>query len=274
MKIKILILFIISLLASPAVSAAGSGGSDKALAEAAREYKGGNFEKAVEIYKSLSKSEGVSAGLLYDMGNSYVRLHDFGNAMLCYQRARRLDPGNEKILNNLSYLTNQVDAQNRSELKGKPVNVSADEPWFFRSIYNSFARDVTSDFWAVMAAVSFILCILFIADYIFTKRVILRKIGFFGGIAFLGLAAIFVAFSVCAAREAVRETEAVITAETVEFVSDPTDNAKSVSPRLNQGTVVEVQKTEGGTSERPDWYNVRLNSEFAGWVKSTDVEII
>lgn len=271
---KHIFLTLIALLLSALVAFADGNEAENAAKTAEKEYAAGNYAKAAEIYESLLKSEGRSPGLLYNLGNTHVKMHDYGQAMLCFKRARRLDPRNDKINNNIDYIAQQVDVQNRAELKGKPLNVSPEDPWFFSSVYSSFARDVRSDAWAMFAAVAFILCLFFIADYIFTKRVLIRKFGFFGAIIMLGFTVVFLVFAFCAASEADRHDNAIIIASKIELLAEPDAKAKSVSTLLNRGTEVEIIKTEGGTAERPEWYNVRLNSDYSGWIKAGDVEPI
>lgn len=271
MKSKIIIL--ISLLLTLTVHIYAADYKHEADA-ASKAYSSGNYEEALAAYTRIEKQGLVSAGLYYDMGNTYVKTHDWGMAMLCFERALRLDPGNDRIENNISYVTSQVDSQNRADLKGKPVNVSADEPWFFRSIYNGLTIDVKSDVWAMFGSLSFVLFILFVADYIFTKQVFLRKIGFFGAIFMAGFTVVFLVLAFCSASENGKRNQGIIMASKIELLADPADNAKTTTTMLNRGTKVEIIKTEGGTSDHPEWYDVRLNSENAGWIKASDLEKI
>lgn len=267
------ILALITIVASGAANLCASPLGDPGR-EAAAAYEAGQYERAIEIYRTMLESETPSAGILFDLGNAYVKTHDYGEARLCYERALRLDRGNNKIENNIAYVATQVDVQNRNDLKGKPANVSPDEPWFFRSVYNSFALDVKSDAWAMFAALAFVLFILFVADYIFTKRVLIRKFGFFGAMTMLGFTVLFLIFAFCAAHENDRHTQAVIMASKTELLDSPSDKAKSSGIILNRGTKVDIINTQGGTAQTPEWYDVRLNSDNSGWIRSSDLEKI
>lgn len=245
-----------------------------ALATAQKEYDAGNYSEALQLYKTLAGEYPASAELLYNLGNTYVKMHDLGHARKCYEQARRLEPDNDEINNNLEYVSQQIEKKNRADLHGEPVNISPDEPWFFSSIYNAFSRDTKSDTWALLAAIAFVLFILFVADYLFTKRVLYRKFGFFGGMVMLCFSIIFVVFAFCAARESQSEGEAVITAEKIILKEEPSEKSKDNSPKLNAGTKAEVVKTEGGTQEQPEWYKLRVNSDIIGWAKNDDIEMI
>lgn len=251
------------------------------LQQAAADYKNGNTESAIAAYDSVIKADGASAGVLYNMGTVYTQAKQYGPARVCYERALKLDPGSQMITNNLDYVASRVDIQNRNDLKGQPLSVLPDDPWFFRSVYNMFAINVTSNTWAIFAAISFILFVVLLGDYIFTKQVWVRKVGFFGAIIMLGLSVVFVVFAFCARSEARSHNTAVIMATKVQLLNEPTDKGKAKTTPLNAGTKVEITETKDVISESggdihklPEWYNVRLNSDISGWIKASDIEII
>ena len=248
--------------------------ADALAAAAAKEYASGNYGRAAEMYDSAANKGGASPELLYNQGNAYVKTHDYGRAALCYGRAKKLDPSSTEINNNLKYVSQYVDAQNRADLKGKPANVSPEEPWFFRAVYNWFAVDHSSDFWAVWAATTFVLLVVALALYIFCRGVALRKTGFFVAIAMTVFTVVFLAFSFAASSASRTHDTAVIMSSKIELLSDPSDNAKKTTTYLNRGTVVEIIKTDENAGDKPEWYDVRLNSECSGWIKAKNIEII
>ncbi len=256
------------------LSASGNMSADTLSAAAAKEYASGNYGRAAELYDSAANKGGVSPELLYNQGNACVKTHDYGRAALCYGRAKKLDPSSTEINNNLKYVAQYVDAQNRADLKGKPANVSPEEPWFFRAVYNWYAVDHSSDFWAVWAAATFVLLIAAIALYIFCQGVALRKAGFFGAIALTVFTVVFLSFAFAAASASQAHDTAVIMQSKVELLADPSDNAKKTTTYLNRGTVVEILKTDDTAGDKPEWYDVRLNSECSGWIKAENIEII
>ena len=274
MKNRIIIAIVALIFGVFMPIASQAGNAEAELQAAAKEYDAGNNAAAIELYNKWIKEYGENVAVMYNLGNAYTRQKEYGPARLWYERAHKLDPSNEEVENNLSFVTTKVDIQNRSDLKGKPLSVTPDDPWFFQSIYGMVAKNVKSDSWALMAGIAFVLFIFLLADYIFTKQVMVRKLGFFGGIIMLGLSALFLVFSFCAAHELGKHDAGVITASKVELLAEPSDNAKTVTTPLNAGTKVDIQKIEGGTFESPEWYQVRLNSDFTGWVKADKVAAI
>ena len=109
-KITILILFIFSVI--PGIVRGAN------VADADSAYNAKEYAKAISIYNELIEENGTSAPVLFNLGSAYYQAGDYGQAMLNYLRARRLDPGNEEINANLRYLQSRVEDANKAEQKG------------------------------------------------------------------------------------------------------------------------------------------------------------
>jgi len=70
--------------------------------KANQDYTEKKYEKALETYKKILNNNGLSASLLYNMGNVFYQTGDIGQAILHYERALILEPNNTQILANLS----------------------------------------------------------------------------------------------------------------------------------------------------------------------------
>lgn len=244
--------------------------SASSLEEAASAYNNGDYNKTIQIYDSIAKERGVSAPLLLNLGNAYVKAGDYGNAMLSYQQAYRIDPGNKEVKGNIAYLQSKVDDNNRAESKGKKVSVVPDDRPFFSDLkrYISFAH--TSDTWALWAGVMFIITIGAAALYIFTSKVLLRKIGFFGGFTALGISVVTLIFALISASERGKLSEGVITTYKINLYSEPSEQSKAGVNALTRGTILEIIETDQSEGSTLKWYKVRLNSDYSGWISSKD----
>ncbi len=237
-------------------------------------YIQGEYTKAADAYLALAKVDGVSPQLYFNLANSYAQAGDYGNAILYYSRAHRLDPSNKEIRNNLDYFTSKVEDSNRAELRGKKISVSPDPETFFQSVSRHICADVAPNVWAVYAAVSFILVLCAIAVYLFCSNVRLRKAGFFGGIIlFLGCV-MFIVFACMSASYYESHDRAVLMAYKTELLIEPSSDAKAASNRLCQGTCFDILAEETDVEGRPTWYKVRLNSDIEGWLRASDLSII
>lgn len=244
------------------------------LDDASAAYNKGDYNKAISLYKEAERRHGTSSALYFNMGQAYTRAGNMGAAMVSYQRALRLDPSNSEARDNIKYVESKVQDANRAEMKGKKLSVTPEAPSFFSAVKQYVTRRHASDTWALWAGICFVLFCGCVALYVFTRIVLLRKIGFFGGGAFIVLSLLFLTFAFMGAKAADRHEEGVVTAYKVQLMADPSTSSKSVAPMLTQGTmmdIIDVQKSEDGDVQ---WYKVRLNSDYVGWVQSDSFEVI
>lgn len=263
------------LMVSIMLLASGAFSSKASVAESADSaYKAGNYELAVSLYEDAMKTKGVSAGLLYNMGNACVKNSEPGRAVIYYERALRLDPSSKQIRNNLAWASAKVSDANRAALKGKKGNVLPEHPGFVVRLFRWITRSVASGTWAVAAAAAFIIFCGCIAVYIFCRSVILRKVGFFAALLLLPASLLFVAFGFAAASAANRSDEGVITVHSVELLESPAESSQKCTFPLARGTKMEILSEEQGPSGAAAWYKVKLNADYIGWIKASDIEVI
>lgn len=242
--------------------------------DAAKAYGDGDYAGAITCYEQLQHDRGTSSELLFNLGQAYTRAGNLGQAMLCYQRALRLNPSNSEVLDNIRYVESKVQDANQSELKGKKMSVIPEAPSFFTSIKNYITRRHTSNGWAIWSGVTFVLFCICVALYVFADMVMVRKIGFFGGFSMLGLSIVFLIFAFMAAGAASNINEGVITEYKIELRADPSTSAKIVTSPLTQGTIMQIMDTEEDRNGKPEWYKVRLNNDYVGWIRNDSFEPI
>lgn len=233
-------------------------------------YYNGDYQRALNLYETIAQNEGVSPNLYYNMGNTYAKGGDYGLAMLYYLKALRMDPSNSSARQNMAYIESKVLETNQSELKNNKLSIEPEEITFFSSLKNYIVKEHLSDFWSVFALVFFILCILGVACYVFSKNVTLRKCGFFGSVILLLLSGITLIFAAMAANY--RSDEGVITSPKVKLMSEASVSSKESPVFLTRGTVVKILEVYPADEETPKWYKVRLNSDFTGWIRSEDFQ--
>jgi len=86
------------LLANAPLQAAGS----TAIEQANLRFAAGDYPGAAAAYDKLLTTDGPRASVLYNLGNSYQRLEQYGPAILAYERARLLTPRDPDLLANLA----------------------------------------------------------------------------------------------------------------------------------------------------------------------------
>ncbi|RWX48798.1 TPR repeat-containing protein [Candidatus Electrothrix communis] len=105
LKTSMLPLMLCLLVSSWAVVVAGADEKSAAVSlfeQANILHTQGEFQQAAEQYSSIISTYGVSAPLLYNLANSYAAVGQVGLAVLNYERALRLAPGDADIQGNVA----------------------------------------------------------------------------------------------------------------------------------------------------------------------------
>ena len=268
MNNSLYISYIIFLLASVFTTA-----SANEIATADSAYNEGDYNAAIAGYIKVSEEQGVSAPLLFNLGNAYYQAGDYGLAMLCYQRAHRLDPSKKEIKRNLNFLSEKIEDANKAEQHGKRLKVTEDDMNFFQSLKKSISENTASNTWAVWSVVCFLIFAGCVALYLFTSEVLLRKAGFFGGLVLLGISMICIVFAYMGAAAGEEHDYGVITAYKVTLLTEPSRNSKE-GEVLTRGTKIKIVSEETDAEGVVIWYKVRLNSDYIGWLPADELAVI
>ena len=225
-------------------------------AEADSAYVNGNYQEAIKAYESLLK-QGESAELYYNLGNAYYRTENITRAVLNYERALLLSPGDGDIRFNLQIA--------RSKTIDKIVPESE---MFFVTWYRSLVNIMSVDGWGRMALVSLALVIVLFLVYLFSARVWVQKVGFFGG-GFLLFVFVLSNFFAWQQRQQLLNREgAIVVAPSVTVKSTPAQNGTDLFI-LHEGTKVVITD-----SSMKSWREIRLADGKKCWIESKKIELI
>ena len=79
--------------------------------EANKEYKNGNYKKAIDIYEQLLSEKIYGTNIYYNLANSYFKLKQYGKAILNYERALKLNPKDEDSFANYNLVKSILEIQ-------------------------------------------------------------------------------------------------------------------------------------------------------------------
>ena len=225
-------------------------------AEADSAYVQERYQQAAKDYEELLK-QGVSADLYYNLGNCYYRMDQMTQAVLNYERALLLSPGDEDIRFNLQMA--------RSKTIDK---ITPESEMFFVTWYRSLVNVMSVDGWARTALVALIVAIVLALFYLFSDRIWLRKIGFFGGILLLLVFLMSNLFAWQQKRNLTQRTGAIVIKSAVNVKSTPSKNGTDLYI-LHEGTKVTV--TDATMRE---WRKIRVADGKEGWLEVSEIEVI
>lgn len=229
---------------------------DATIKEAETAYTQEDYGKAIELYEGLLKSHGESAEIYYNIGNAYYKANKIAPAILNYERALLLDPGDQDIRFNLQL------ARQRAVDKIESVGDFFLYRWF-ETVQNLGAADS----WARTGLVCFILFIGCLILFFFSKWIHLKKIGFYLGILFLLLVIVSNIFASNQKNELENRENAIVFAPTVTVKSSPDASGTDLFI-LHEGTKVSIKSKLG------DWSEIEMEDGNVGWMPSKDMEII
>ena len=215
-----------------------------------------HYQQAIKLYEEALK-EGVSAELYYNLGNSYYRMDNITQAVLNYERALLLSPGDKDIRFNLQMA--------RSKTIDK---ITPESEMFFVTWYRSLVNLQSVDAWARLALIALVAAIILALAYLFADAMWLRKVGFFGGTLFILLFLVGNLFAWQQKRGLIHRTGAIVIKSAVNVKSTPSKNGTDLFI-LHEGTKVTITD-----SSMKEWREIRVGDGKAGWLQTSEIEVI
>ena len=130
------------------VYAAEAGDSHRSPGSA---FENGDFQKAAELFQQEIEASGPNASLLYNLGNSYYRLGEFGRAIHAYEQALAITPNAADIQTNLKLARDEI------------ASFDADTP----STLEKWTHALSLNQWATLALTALLIIAMIVAVRIF-----------------------------------------------------------------------------------------------------------
>lgn len=220
-------------------------------------YQEGSYVEAVEAYEAVMEAGFTSAGLEYNLGNAYFKAGELGRAILHWERALKLAPGDE-------------DARANLEL-ARSLTVDSVEPmprfWLVSVI----------SWWVGLLPRGWLLGVVALGWLGLTGGIVVRILGRAGWVrpagrwAAVGGTAMLVLFG---PSLLVRTTglglpeRAVVLADQVQVRSAPSSDEDATLFEIHEGTRVKVDQRAG------EWVEIVLDDGKVGWVPGGVLEVI
>ena len=215
------------------------------------------YDDAIALYDSLAAVEGSSVEVYYNLGNCYYKLDDMARAVLNYERALLLSPGDEDIRVNLELA--------RSKTIDKIV---PHHEVFLVTWWRSFVNLTGADLWSVLSIVFFVAMLALVFMYLFASSVWLQKSGFYGGFVMLLCC---IVTNICAWQQSERREErsgAIVMSSSAVVRSTPSASGTDLFV-LHEGTRVDI--TDNSMRE---WKEIVLADGKKGWISTSQIERI
>jgi hypothetical protein len=230
--------------------------TDTDLGRANRAYQEGRYEDSIKLFQQLIATRGYSAPLCFDLGNAEAKAGHLGPALLNYERARYLAPGDAGIDHNLQVTRRQA---------GLPPNSYRWWQIVMRSIdWTLWLGIILACLFLLFAALIGAANAEALSSRIRISTAVLRK--FFKGIAFVCIPLfLFFGFVELDTIGFNQRIEGVIVAKSATLRLSPFDSAEKTGS-LPEGELVTVE------APHADYFWVDDGSKQSGWVQGSEIE--
>jgi hypothetical protein len=223
------------------------------LKEANELYKKGLFSQSASKYQSLVDSGITSPDLYYNLGNAYFKANVNKLAILYYEKAKLLNPGDKDLEYNLAFA--------RSKVVDK---IEAIPDLFFIDWFRTFRNHFSTDFWAITSVFFFIIALSSFLLYFFSTHLRTKRIGFWAGLIVTLFAVFSFIFALGRHNSVIQQRTAIIFVQAVTIKSTPSETGTSLFI-LHEGTKVEI------IDKVDTWNKIKIPDGNQGWVKISDL---
>ena len=228
----------------------------KLVEQANQAYVNGEYSYAIELYESVIEQELESYALYYNLGNAYFKENKLGPAILYYERAFRLQPGDEDIRFNLEVARSRTIDQ-----------INAVPLIFYERWWKVFYSLLSPNTWAVLVIISLITSLIFMGIFFFSKTRGLKISAFSLSSLFLFFTLVFMVSAKTQYYNLFQKQESIIMIPRATAKSAPDETSPDLFV-IHEGTKSRI------TNQLGEWYEVRLTNGNVGWVMKSALEII
>jgi tetratricopeptide (TPR) repeat protein len=222
--------------------------ADSLIAAGNSHYMNREYKKAIDCYTRIIGMGYEASSLYYNLGNAYYKQNDLPKAILYYEKARILDPGDEDIRQNLSIANSRIVDK-----------IDSIPSFFLKRWISALAGFFSPDQWALLSLFLFALSLGALFIYIVSHKFGIKKLGFSTGVLLIALS--LTGFLLMRNRKHVIQYSrgAIVMTPVVNVKSSPDEQGTNVFT-LHEGTHVTM------VDSVQQWKEVKIPDGNKGWV--------
>lgn len=224
--------------------------------KANEQYEKANYKAALNSYQQVLEQGYVSSELYYNLGNVYYKLNEWPFAILNYEKARRLNPGDQDTQLNL-----QLAA---SKITDKFESIPS---FFLTRWWHGLLLFFSRSAWSVMSITAILLGSVLLVIYLFSRSLPIKKSAFYAGMALVMLGLFSLMMSAFQRSYFEVHDEAIVFTGTVHVKAGPAEQEKTLLV-IHEGTKVTIK------ARNQSWINVELPDGNTGWIGISAVKEI
>lgn len=225
----------------------------KTLFQNANEYyKSKQYEEAEKMYLLVLKKDKNNCNACYNLANTYFHLHQYTNAILFYEKAKKIQPDNKQIQHNIQLTNNKLFSK-----------IEFSKEFFVTKQIKEAVKSKSSKGWSVFMFIAlWIGVVLMCVHFFFTNRILFR----IGTLAFL-LSALFAYFTYSTYTQEHLQNTAIIMLPNAFIKSAPVESMNAATA-VQAGLKVEIIDTD------KNWSKIKLPNGKTGWIENLQIELI
>jgi pentatricopeptide repeat protein len=226
------------------------------MAQGNKYYQDKQYDKAVDAYQEMISAGFEGTSLYYNLGDSYYREGKLGLAILYYEKALRLSPGNGDVIHNLKI----ANARTIDKIEALPQ-------FFLFEWWESILAALSITGWTLTVYIFYIILLLSIGLYFFARRGGLQRFAVYTG--FVSIILLIVTSTLLAVKlnREMNVKSAIVIAQSapVKLSPDETSNDAFI---IHEGLKVRELNSVG------DWIDIKLEDGKEGWIQKGDIATI
>jgi tetratricopeptide (TPR) repeat protein len=255
-KLIIACWLVTSLIGMQYVAASAVQHVDSLIVQGNSYYMNKDYDMAVRCYLEVIQRGYESGDLYYNLGNVYYKSDHIANAILYYEKALLLKPGDEDIMQNLMLANARI------------IDKIDTIPAFFIKRWIKYIQGLLSpNHWAVLCLILFFLSLAGFTLFAISNRIQLKKAGFTAGVILIIFTITGLAFMQTRIRQIQQHDNAIIMVSSVNARSSPDEQSTNVFV-LHEGTKVML------TDSVQQWKEIRIANGNKGWIPREVLEEI
>jgi len=254
-KSKLFVIFIFALALGADVNLYGDT-ADELFKSGNVHYGNGEYELAIEDYRTVIDNGYESFELFYNLGNAYFRINQIGKSILYYEKAKKLEPDDEDVIQNLNI------AKLRTIDKIEEI-----DSFFVYEILSGISNSLGLGIWTFLSLLFVWLSLVIGVLFVMTKSASGKKSLFLVTLIGVIITVFSYYFASVSYGEKTDDSGAILMQASVYVKSSP-DNSGTDLFILHEGAKLRISDLKNG------WANIKLSNGKTGWVPLGSIERI
>ncbi|MDB5115567.1 MAG: hypothetical protein JWQ79_1059 [Mucilaginibacter sp.] len=219
-------------------------------------YAKTQYKEALATYNQILNAGYQSAAVYFNMGNASYKDGDIASALLYYEKAHRLAPGDDDINFNIRLANTKITDR-----------IDETPEFFVTKWWRGFILNFSVNALAIISIIIALLGSGALILYFFSNSISVKKTSFFTAISLFVVGIFLIIIAADQVNYFDSHRQAIIFSGPVNVKSGPAEKLGTVFI-LHDGTKVNVLDSNNG------WIKIKLANGNEGWVKASDAKLI